>query len=138
MTIPKIIGVLAAVMIATFALWEGLEALLFAVEPPVPLSLFYMIRGITTAVVMTALTAWLMLRYRRGFEERLRRQSEQAERMRVFFENIVRDAGEAIISLDTRGIVRTWNRAAETIYGYAAAAASATTRPAACARTGRS
>jgi PAS domain S-box-containing protein len=119
-SIPGIIGVLAAVMIATFALWEGVEALLFTDAPPFPLSLFYLIRGVSTGIVMAALTAWLMLRYRSGFEERLRRQSEEAQRMRVFFENIVQDAGEAIISLDTRGIIRTWNRSAEAIYGYSA------------------
>jgi two-component system, sporulation sensor kinase E len=121
MTIPRIIGVLAAVMIAIFAVWEGLEAIVLAPVPPVSASLFYAVRGATTAIAMAILAGWLMLRYRAGFEERLRRQSEEAQRMRVFFENIVQDAGEAIISLDTRGIIRTWNRAAEAIYGYAAA-----------------
>lgn len=107
-------------MIGIFALWEGIEELLFTSQPPFPLGLFYLIRGVSTAVLMAALAAWLMLRYRRGFEERLRQESEKAQRMRVFFENIVQDAGEAIISLDTHGVIRTWNRAAESIYGYTA------------------
>jgi len=96
------------------------ERLVWNVRQPAGLTAFYLARGISTAIIMTALAAWLMARYRRRYEEKLRQQSEEARRMRVFFENIVQDAGEAIISLDNDNIIRSWNKAAEEIYGYKA------------------
>jgi PAS domain S-box-containing protein len=113
------IAILASVMIAIFALWEAAERLLWGTGPPA--GGFLLVRGMATAVVMAVLAAWLMARYRGGYEEALRRQSDDAQRMRRFFENIVQDAGEAIISFDARDVVQTWNRAAEAIYGYTAA-----------------
>ncbi|MBI4168515.1 MAG: PAS domain S-box protein [Acidobacteria bacterium] len=118
--IPKIIGILAATMIGIFILWEIAEKVFLESSPEGSLGIFYLVRGTSTAAIMAALAAWLMLRYRRRYEEILRRQSDEAQRMRFFFENIVQDAGEAVISLDTRGIIRSWNRAAEAIYGYRA------------------
>jgi PAS domain S-box-containing protein len=118
--IAKIIGILAAVMIVIFAAWEAVERFLWHSTPGSDMGLFYLIRGASTAAFMATLAAWLMLRYRRHYEEMLRRQSDQAQRMRFFFENIVQDAGEAVISLDTKGVIRSWNRSAEAIYGYKA------------------
>ncbi len=117
----RIIATLALVMISIFALWEIAERFLFGDSPPDGLALFYLARGISTAVLMVALTAYLFSRYRRRFEDILRLQSEEAERTKLFFQSIVQDAGEAIICLDTDGIIRTWNRSAEEIYGYTAA-----------------
>jgi PAS domain S-box-containing protein len=114
------ITILAAVMIALFAAWEGMERLVLRDGPGADLTAFYLVRGVSTAVAMTFLAAWLMARYRRRFEQLLRRQSEEADRTRRFFENIVQDAGEGILSLDAEGRVRSWNRAAEEIFGYRA------------------
>ncbi len=119
--ISRIILILGGVMIAIFAAWEGLEKAVWNSSQPTSLTIFYLMRGISTAVIMTALTAYLLFRYRRRYEDQLREQSETAQKMRVFFENIVQDAGEAIVSLDNDGIIRTWNRSAEEIYGYKAA-----------------
>ena len=116
--IAKMIGILGGVMIAIFALWEGTERLLWGHGRPA--GSFLLVRGMSTAVVMAALAAWLMARYRRGYEAALRGQSEEAQRVRRFFETIVQDAGEAIVSFDARDVVQSWNRAAEAIYGYAA------------------
>jgi len=118
LTIVRIVAVLLAVMLATLALGRLVEGML-----PASVSghaLFNLLRGLTAGGVMTAVTAWLMLRYRRRFEDELRLQGEECLRTRIFFENIVQDAGEAIISLDNDGVIRTWNRSAERIYGYAA------------------
>jgi PAS domain S-box-containing protein len=119
-SVAKIIGTLAVVMMAIFAVWELLERSFWNVDVPSGLGFFYMARGISTAIVMVVLTAWLFSRYRRRYEDLLREQSEEAQRTRRFFENIVQDAGEAIISLDRDGVIRTWNRSAEQIYGYKA------------------
>lgn len=118
--IGKMVGILAVVMVVVFTLWEIAERTFWSVGAPRGLALFYLARGVSTAILMTGLAVWLMARYRRGYEDQLRRQSEEARRMRVFFENIVQDAGEAIISLDNDGVIRSWNKAAEEIYGYKA------------------
>lgn len=121
LTIPRIVGLLAAVMILLFAGWEIAEGWVQKDNPSADLTYFYLARGISTALLMTGLTVLLITRYRHGYEEALRDRSDEAHRMRVFFENIVQDAADAIISLDNSGVIRTWNRAAERIYGYPAA-----------------
>jgi len=114
------IGILAGVMLVIFATWEMLEAYLATFVDPASMPFFYLTRGVSTAIIMSALTAYLLMRYRRRYEEELRRQSHEARRMRLFFENIVQDAGEAIVSIDSDDIIRSWNRSAEEIYGYTA------------------
>jgi len=119
--ISRIVLILSIVMLTVYAAGKFAENLLLDQLSAEARATFYVVRLFSTAALMTALTGFLMIRYRRQYELELRRQSEQAERMRVFFENIIQDAGEAIISLDQEGIIRTWNRAAERIYGYTAA-----------------
>jgi len=119
--ISKIVLILFVVMITVYAAGKLAENMLLDRLSGEARATFYVVRLFTTATLMTALTVFLMIRYRRQYEEELRRQSAEAERMRVFFENIIQDAGEAIISLDNEGIIRTWNRAAERIYGYTSA-----------------
>lgn len=119
MRLSHIVGTLLGVMVIIFASWELAESTLIGPDRT-DLTTFYLVRGISTAVIMTSLTAFLLIRYRKRYEDELRQQSEEAQRMRVFFENIVRDAGDAIVSLDNEGIIRTWNRSAEEIYGFRA------------------
>ena len=88
----RIITTLAVVMITIFALWEIAERFLFGDSPPDDLALFYLARGISTAVLMVTLTAWLFSRYRQRFEDILRLQSEEAERT-----SAVGDPGEGLI-----------------------------------------
>jgi len=120
LTVPRIVAILLLVMVSTMAAWQAAERLFWGARVSAGLSALYLARGVTTAIIMSSLTAYLLVRYRRRFEDLLRRQSEEAHRVRVFFETIVRDAGEAIVCLDNDGIVRSWNRAAERIYGYTA------------------
>ena len=121
LTILKIVATLLAVMISLFVLWEAAEQVLLSSYPGGGLAFFYLLRGISTALVMSGLTAWLIYRYRLRYEEALRLKEEEARRVRDFFQNIVQDAGEAIICLDNDGVIRSWNRSAEGIYGYSAA-----------------
>jgi two-component system, sporulation sensor kinase E len=118
LTIFRMVAILSIAMVALIAFWETLRALAFT--PSTDPAILLLVRGLSTGVLMAGLTAWLILRYRKRFEDELRRQSEECLRTRVFFENIVQDAGEAVISLDNDGTIHTWNRAAESIYGYTA------------------
>jgi PAS domain S-box-containing protein len=49
-----------------------------------------------------------------------RNRLERVERDQLFFASIVSSADDAIISKDLRGIVTSWNTAAEKIFGYTA------------------
>jgi PAS domain S-box-containing protein len=118
LTIVRIVAILFLVMIAIITAWRMLETVLPTTVVSLPM--FSVLRGVSTGILMCSVTAWLMLRYRKRYEDELRRQSEDCLRTRIFFENIVQDAGEAIISLDNEGLIRSWNRAAERIYGYRA------------------
>ena len=119
--IARIIGLLGAVMLGLLGIWKVLGQILVTFWPGADLTPFYVVRFAVTTAVMSILAAWLMLRYRRRYEVLLRHESGEAQRMRLFYENIVRDAGEAIVSLDREGVIRAWNHAAEEIYGYTAA-----------------
>jgi len=116
--IRRLIATLALIMIAIFVAWETVERNLFRFQQPTDHLLYYFIRAASTAIIMSGLTAWLLIRYRRRYENQLRTQSEESRKMRVFFENIVKDAGEAIICLDNNDMICSWNRSAEEIYGY--------------------
>jgi len=43
---------------------------------------------------------------------------EEVRRSRSYLENLVRNAGDAILTLDPQGTIGSWNRAAERIFGY--------------------
>jgi PAS domain S-box-containing protein len=49
-----------------------------------------------------------------------RKQLEAAERDRLFLSSIVSSADDAIVSKDLNGIVTSWNKAAERLFGYKA------------------
>lgn len=116
-----IVALLAAAMIGCLALWSVIELLLPWQLQVTHLALLHAARSITTALVMSGVTAYLLVRYRRGYEQALRAKSEEAHRVRVLYENIVQDAAEAIVAVDVQGKVKSWNRAAARIYGWTAA-----------------
>jgi len=116
----RIIAVLATVMMGILAIWALIERALIHLSPGADLTGLSFVRAVSTAVIMSALAAWLMLRYRQRYESLLRAQSSEAHRMRLFFENIVQDAGEGIVTFDRNGVILSWNRAAGEIFGYSA------------------
>ena len=116
----RIVALLAGGMLILFAVWEAIERGLLGETSWTGKDTFHLVRGTSSAALLALLAAWLISRWHRRNEDILRRQSEENQRMRLFFENIVQDAGEAIISLDDQGRVLSWNAAAEEIYGYRA------------------
>ncbi|HEX2391317.1 MAG TPA: SpoIIE family protein phosphatase [Solirubrobacterales bacterium] len=48
------------------------------------------------------------------------RDRAEAERVRQHLAEVVRGTGDAVMSKDLRGVVTSWNRAAERLYGYSA------------------
>jgi len=78
------------------------------------------LRTILITVLMASLMAWLALRHKREYEAELNEQNEALEATRDFLARIIEGSGEAIVTLDPRGRVTSWNRAAERIYGWTA------------------
>jgi two-component system sporulation sensor kinase A len=70
------------------------------------------------ALSMSSLMAWLAFNYRRGYEEQLEARNVELEAIRDFLTSIVEGSAEAIITMDRDGVVTSWNRAAEKIYGW--------------------
>jgi len=115
------IGVLlAAAMLVVFVAWEVVERSALGETSWTGRDTLHLVRGTSSAAILSFFAAWLISRWHRRNEEMLLRQSQENRRMRQFFENIVEDAGEAIISLDGQGRILSWNGAAEAIYGYRA------------------
>jgi two-component system nitrogen regulation sensor histidine kinase GlnL len=78
------------------------------------------LRTTVVSLLMASLIAWLAVRYRSDYEAKLQARNEALEATRDFLSRIIESSAEAIITLDTAGRVRSWNRAAETIYGWTA------------------
>ncbi|HZE88948.1 MAG TPA: ATP-binding protein [Verrucomicrobiae bacterium] len=117
-SIRRVVATLAGVMAGVLTLWAIAEWAGLGPDRPDDLIVYRLFRGASTAVLMSFLTAVLLVRYRGRYEEQLRLQAEESRRVRVFFENIVRDAGEGIVCLDNDDNICSWNRSAEEIYGY--------------------
>jgi len=77
-------------------------------------------RAIFISLLMASLIAWLAIRYRSDYEAKLQARNDALEATRDFLARIIEGSAEAIITLDPAGRVRSWNRAAETIYGWTA------------------
>ncbi|HEX5041641.1 MAG TPA: ATP-binding protein [Candidatus Polarisedimenticolaceae bacterium] len=78
-------------------------------------------RTVVTGLGMASLIAWLAVRYRRAYEAELQARNEALTATRDFLSQVIDGAAEAIVTLDARGRVVSWNRAAHQIYGWAPA-----------------
>ncbi|MEW5806836.1 MAG: ATP-binding protein [Acidobacteriota bacterium] len=102
------------------SLWFYLQHILFNLRdlPVFYTHLFYGIRAVISSLAMASLVAWLAIRYRRNYEEEIRKKTEELEKVKDYLYTIINDAAEAIIGMDLNGKVTSWNKAAEQIYGY--------------------
>jgi two-component system nitrogen regulation sensor histidine kinase GlnL len=75
-------------------------------------------RPVVISLGMVSVIAWLVIRHRRQYEAQLQKRSDDLEATRDFLASVIETSGEAIITLDARGRITSWNRAAEQIYGW--------------------
>ena len=87
---------------------------------PVANDVFQVSRTIVIALVMASLIGWLAARYRRRYEIELRERNTELERMQEFLSSIISDSAEGIVTLDVDNRITSWNRAAESIFGWTA------------------
>ncbi len=66
------------------------------------------------------LAIWWVLSWFRGTLAEQERSRDRIEEWEGYLASITSASADAIISLDTEGIIRTWNRGAELIFGYRA------------------
>lgn len=71
----------------------------------------YFSRGAFVSMVLVVWAAWTVYNYREYYEDQL-----EATKMR--YSDIIEHSAEAIISLDNDGIITSWNRGAEDIFGW--------------------
>lgn len=66
------------------------------------------------------LVIWWVLTWLRGTLAEQERSQDKIQEWEEYLASITSASADAIISLDTEGIIRTWNRGAELIFGYRA------------------
>jgi two-component system sensor histidine kinase HydH len=109
------LGMAAAILTARLA-----EFLLQPVPETLGYDLFHVGRTVLISLIMAAQVTWLAIAYRRQFEERLRTRNRELETTREFLTRIIEGSAEAIVTVDARQRIASWNLAAERIYGWKA------------------
>lgn len=71
----------------------------------------YFSRGVFVSLVLMVWAAWTVYNYREYYEDQL-------EATKLRFRDIIEHSAEAIISLDNDGVITSWNRGAEDIFGW--------------------
>lgn len=71
----------------------------------------YFSRGVFVSLILMVWAAWTVYNYREYYEEQL-------EATKLRYSDIIEHSAEAIISLDNDGIITSWNRGAEDIFGW--------------------
>jgi two-component system sensor histidine kinase AtoS len=81
---------------------------------------YSVIRASAISLAMASLIAYLAFRHRRDYEAKLRAHNEALESTRDFLSRLISSSAEAIVTIDPDARVTSWNRAAESIYGWTA------------------
>ena len=71
----------------------------------------YFSRGIVSSLLLMTWAAWTVYHYRKLYEQ----NKQQAEQR---FSKIINASADAIVTLDNKNIIRSWNRGAEQIFGW--------------------
>ena len=105
-------------MAVLLALARAIDAALLPALPPDALEAYRATRAMAIGTIMAVFVAWLAFRYRRRYEAELQARNAALEETRDFLSRIIEGSAEAIVTLDLEGRVTSWNRAAESIYGW--------------------
>jgi|GEM_PF-6220426 len=68
--------------------------------------------------VMSAVLAWLIVRYTGQYDERVRKKSDALDEVRKFLTQVIATSAEAILTFDENEVITSWNGSAEAIYGW--------------------
>jgi len=110
----------AVAMGVAIFLGRFLETLLNERLGPTGIDILSVTRVIVVTLLMATLIAWLAVGYRRQYEVELQARNKELEETKDFLSNIIQGSGEAIVTLDKKGRVSSWNAAAERIFGWTA------------------
>lgn len=94
-----------------FGIFEIIDQTLFSDIPQDMMRWLYFSRGALSALLLMIWAAWTVYSYRRYYEDQL-----QATKLR--YSDIIEHSAEAIISLDNKGRITSWNRGAEDMLGW--------------------
>ncbi|MCH8325073.1 MAG: PAS domain S-box protein [Bacteroidetes bacterium] len=103
-TIFVIIGIL-------FGLIEIIESYIFDKFPIVTTHWYYIIRGVLSVVLISSWAIWTIYTYRKLYQKRLKSTE-------ILYQNIIENSADAILTLDNKQIIKTWNKGAEQIFGW--------------------
>lgn len=82
--------------------------------------LYYTVRTVLISLAMASIIAFLAIQYRTEYESTLQAWNEELESTRDFLSRIIEGSAEGIITRDSEDRITSWNRAAESIYGWTA------------------
>lgn len=94
-----------------FGAFEILEFVFFRDADLSQLRWMYFSRGVIATLLLMAWAAWTVFKYRDLYEASL----ERTERR---FRQIIESSADAILTLDSNHIIRSWNKGAEQIFGW--------------------
>ena len=110
----------AAAMVLLITTNKVLDRCLTTRTPLIGSEPFQVLRMAATGLVMAAVIVWLAARHRLEYEAKLHRQNEDLRATKDYLSSVIEGAAEAIVTLDNRWRVASWNQAAEELYGWTA------------------
>ncbi|GAA5522675.1 ATP-binding protein [Aliifodinibius salicampi] len=94
-----------------YGAFEIIDQTLLSDTPQDTMRWLYFSRGIIVSLVLMVWAAWTVYNYRAYYEDQL-------EATKLRYSDIIEHSAEAIISLDNKGVIGSWNRGAEKMLGW--------------------
>jgi PAS domain S-box-containing protein len=94
-----------------YGAFEIIDQTLLSDTPQDTMRWLYFSRGVIVSLVLMVWAAWTVYNYREYYEDQL-------EATKLRYSDIIEHSAEAIISLDNKGVISSWNRGAEKMLGW--------------------